>query len=49
MALPAFIANVVSEFQADGQAILDLIFPVFFAFLAAVIVTKLFKIFGNQV
>lgn len=47
-ALPAGVSTGLSSIQADGLALVDLIWPVVIAFVGAAIVLKLFKRFSGS-
>lgn len=48
-ALPAVVGTTVTNIQADGQSIFDLVFPVVGLFLGMALIIKLFKRFSNKI
>lgn len=48
-ALPAAIGTALTEVQADGLALADLVWPVIIAIFGALLLMKLFKRFGTKI
>ena len=48
-ALPAAIGTQLTQVQADGLALADLVWPVVITLFGALVLFKLFKRFGSQI